>query len=154
MKNSETEQTAEPKNRSRKSFDLQAKWGDSLTNICKAKTGLGGYIPVVRSYLRLYHKMKISPQAAMTAIHILDSKWTKDHPWARTSTLAKSLGKSESQTKKYIAELKKAGVKYEYKRKEQKYVFDFTGFFESLFRVASDEIEAIRKKREESSYDN
>lgn len=133
---------------------VKAKWGERLFHVYKTRKmgGMGGYIPVIRSFLRLYHRMKLSPQAAMAALHIIDSKWDKQAPWTSASLLAKRLGKSESQAKKYIAELRKVGVKATYTATKREYTFDFEDFFEKLADMAEAEIEEFKKKKEEASH--
>lgn len=145
---------AQPEKAKKETADqtIKAKWGDSLHAIYKTRRqGVGGFIPVVRSFLRLYNKLEISPQAAMAALHILDSKWDKKAPWTSAAILAKRMGKSESQAKKYIAELRGAGVVATYNAKSREYTFVFDAFFSKIAAVAETEIEALKKKQEDAA---
>lgn len=130
---------------------ISAKWGADVAGICKQKgTGVGGFIPVPRSFLRLYSRLGISPQAAMAALHIIDSKWDHRKPWATAETIARRMGKSTSQVKTYLAQLHKVGLKKTYDRKSRKYTFDCTEFFDKIATAALAHIaeEAQKKQRE------
>lgn len=131
---------------------IKAKWGERLFEVNKTRgQRIGGFIPVVRSFLRLYQKVGLSAPAAMAVLHILDSKWDKNAPWTSAPILAKRMGRSESQVKKYIAELRDVGVVATYHPKKRNYTFDFDQFFSKLADQAAVEIEELKKKREEAA---
>lgn len=85
----------------------------------------------------------------MAALHILDSKWDKSAPWTSTAILSKRMGKSESQVKKYIAELRKLGMLATYNAKKRQYTFNFDELFTKFAEQADQEIAELKKKLEE-----
>ncbi len=129
---------------------IKAKWGERLFKVSETRrqAGMGGYIPIVRSFLRLYHKMGLSPQAAMAVVHIIDGKWDNREPWISAALLATRMNKSDSQVKKYIKDLRERKVVATYDPKKRTYNFNFDQFFEEVAKLAEAEIADFNAKQE------
>ncbi len=123
-----------------KEHAINEKWGEKLGEISKwRRAGLGGFIPVVRSFLRLYSKVGLSPTEAMFVIHLMDSKWDIRHPTVKTKILAERMNVSLPQLKRYIRSLEGKGMKTEYVPQKRWHIFDLTVLLEKFAQVAESE---------------
>lgn len=133
-----------------KDHSINAKWGVKLGEIAKwRRAGLGGFIPVLRVFLRLYSKVGLSPTEAMFVLHLMDSKWDSKHPTVKTKILAERMNVSLPQLKRYIRSLEKLGMKAEYNAQKRWYVFDLTGLFEKLEVLANQQQLPPKEESEE-----
>lgn len=118
---------------------VKDKWGDRLGAITRWRrdgTGLGGYVPVVRSFLRLYSKLDMSPTLAMLLVHIVDSKWDANQPHISSKVLATRLGITSQQVKRHLHKLREHDVQWTYNAKTRVYTFDLGPFFDKLASLA------------------
>ncbi len=134
-------------------YSIKSRWGDDLHAVSRwrnASVRLGGFVPVVRSFLRLYssyspHGMRLTATDAMLILHILDSKWDEGAPRVKTAVLAKRLGISAQQVKKYLRDFKNFDIDARYNAKTREYEFDFDQFFQGLAKYAE-------KKRQDKDF--
>lgn len=124
---------------SKQERSVKDKWGDRLGAITRWRrdgTGLGGYVPVVRSFLRLYSQLDMSPTLAMLLVHIVDSKWDANQPQVSSKVLATRLGITAQQVKRHLHKLREHGVQWTYNGKTRVYTFDLGPFFDNLASLA------------------
>ena len=107
---------------------------------------LGGFVPVVRSFIRLYSKFPnkaegMSPTLAMLIIHLLDTKWDEKPPVIKTSVIASRMGLTAQQVKKHFQKLEAYGIKPKYDPKTRNYTFLMEEFFSKLANLALIQLE-------------
>ncbi len=136
---------------------VKARWGERLGKVSawrRTGAGLGGFVPVVRSFLRLYGRLQpraMAPTEAMLVMHILDSKWDDAAPRVSAKVLATRMGISAQQVKRYIRKLKNdflVGVNYN--EAEGTYSFEFGPFFDQIADAAErvrEESETLKKQK-------
>lgn len=131
---------------------VKQKWGERLGKVNRWRrdgTGYGGYVPVVRSFLRLYSKLDMAPTLAMLVLHIVDSKWDASHPRMSSKVLATRLGLSAQQVKRHLHKLREYGVQWTYDGTTRVYTFDMEPFFEKVAALAEEARDQRLEKLEE-----
>ena len=148
-----------PKAKTKSTFSIEDKWGKALLDVTKwrkASLRIGGFVPVPRAYLRLYAQVpgvkpthrKLTPVESMLILHIVDSKWDKGPPRVKTSVLARRMGISQQQIKKYIRKLKTDfGIGATYNAKTRDVTFELDEFFDRMAAYA------VKRRAEKDSAD-
>lgn len=128
---------------------IKAKWGDGLADVASwRREGLGGFVPVLRSFLRLYSQLGLSPTEAMFILHLMDSKWDTNHPTVKTKILAERMSVSVPQLKRYIRSLEQKGMKTQYVAAKRWHVFDLSAIFSRIEQAALRERASRRRNAE------
>jgi DNA-binding MarR family transcriptional regulator len=131
----------------RSEHSITAKWGEGLSGVAQwRREGLGGFVPVVRSFLRLYSQVGLSPTEAMFVLHLMDSKWDTNHPTVRTKILAERMNVSVPQLKRYIRSLESKGMKTHYVASKRWHVFDMSALFVQ-FEEAAQKARQVRRRQ-------
>ena len=76
------------------------RWTESLAE--------DGFVPVVNYFLDHYHELKpyeLTHGEAMFVIHLMRYKWTEESPHPAFKTLARLMGVSDKQTRRYAQSL-------------------------------------------------
>lgn len=140
----------QPSNQDR---SVAQRWGERLGKITgwrRNGTGLGGYVPVVRSFLRLYARLGLKPTQAMLILHLMDSKWDAQHPRLKSKVLATRLGMEPQQVKRYLKSLSdEFGLTWTYDRSLREYTFDLSALLELVAERAEQVREEHRARFEE-----
>lgn len=127
---------------------ISAKWGKRLAAIARTRReGVGGFIPVLRCFLRLYHVVGLSPTEMALILHLMDSKWDSDHPKVKSKIIAERMGISVPQLKRYIRNLERLGLQSSYDPSERMYTFDLDVLFEKF----ADTAESVLTERMKSN---
>lgn len=133
---------------------IKQRWGSELDEISRWRknyTGLGGFVPIVRSFLRLYSQLSLSAAEAMLIIHILDSKWDNKAPRVKAPVLAARMGLKKQQLLRHVRNLKKKHqIGCEYEKKGDVYKFNFEAFFAALAAKARLRRDEAAKQRQDA----
>lgn len=90
-----------PKNdKAAKGKSIANRWSESLEE--------DGFVAVVNNFLDYYYELKpynLTHGEAMFVIHLMSYKWTEDSPYPAFRTLAKLMGVSDKQTRRYAKSL-------------------------------------------------
>jgi hypothetical protein len=111
------------------------------------KVALVVSIPAMRSFLRLYADIGLSPTEAMFVLHLMDHRQDTDQPMFKAELLAARMQISVPQLKRYIRNLEQKGIRTQYIHAKYSHVFDLTG----LFKRIEEALRARRKLREQKS---
>ena len=94
-----------------------------------------GFVPVVNYFLDHYHELKpydLTHGEAMFVIHLMRYKWTKDSPYPAFKTLAKLMGVSDKQARRYAQNLEKKRLLRRESRTGLPNKFDLKPLFKAL----------------------
>ena len=88
------------KNKTAKGQSIADRWSKPLEE--------DGFVPVVKNFLDYYHELKpynLTHGEAMFVIHLMSYKRTKEAPFPAFKTLAKLMGVSAKQARRYAQNL-------------------------------------------------
>jgi hypothetical protein len=83
-------------------FDHAKRWSAYLVD------GKPGYTPVPNYFLDHYHELKpfcLTHGEAMFVIHLVSFKWTEKSPYPAYKTIARKMGISDKQTRRFAKSL-------------------------------------------------
>jgi len=103
-----------------------------------------GFVPVVNYFLDHYHELKpydLTHGEAMFVIHLMRYKWTKESPRPAFKTLAKLMGVSDKQTRRYAKNLETKKLLRRESRTGLPNRFDLKPLFRALEKHREDKSE-------------
>jgi len=99
-----------------------------------------GHAPVTRGFLRNYSQLKpaLSHGEAMFVIHLFDFKWDNAAPWPGYSVLAKYMGVSPKQVRRFAKSLEDKKYLLREQREAQTNRFHLDGLFQALEKLIAE----------------
>ncbi len=115
--------------REKKDIDrsVSDRWTKTLTE--------DGFVPVVNFFLEHYHELKpydLTHGEAMFVIHLMSYKWTKDAPYPAFKSLAKLMGVTDKQARRYAQSLEEKSLLRREFRTGLPNKFDLNPLFKAL----------------------
>jgi DNA-binding MarR family transcriptional regulator len=109
------------------------RWTPALTR--------SGHVPIVRTFLRSYSRLKPAPITvgeAMFIVHLMDFKWDGEAPFPGYKTLGKYMGVSDKMARRHAQSLEVKGYLVREMRVSRTNKFDLTPLFKALERALTE----------------
>jgi hypothetical protein len=116
---------------------VSERWSPKLVEGVK-NTGLRGYVPVVRTFLRLYHRLGLSAAQALFVIHLLDFKRDANAPFPSYARIARYMGVQAKAVQRYARTLERKGLLRRETRNGESNRFDLQPLFERVEELMDD----------------
>ena len=104
-----------------------------------------GYVSVPTLFLHVYGQLKphpLSPAEAMFVVHLMQFKWDERAPFPSHKTLARQMGVSDKQTRRYAASLIEKGYLKRIERTGRTNQFDLSPLFDAAMAAVKLNIKA------------